>query len=58
VKDMWNLATQHPSGVYVGPVVQSQIEGWYAFQGVRDELLKKAGEWQGQGRLTEAPNGL
>ncbi|KAK4035304.1 hypothetical protein C8A01DRAFT_48454 [Parachaetomium inaequale] len=51
VEDMWNLATWHPLCVYVGPVVQSQVEGWHRFQGVRDELVKKADEWQRQGRL-------
>jgi hypothetical protein len=48
---MWNLAKLHPSRVYVGPVVQSQIEGWAKFHEVRDELLKKAVEWERQGRL-------
>ncbi|KAH6842482.1 hypothetical protein B0I37DRAFT_382030 [Chaetomium sp. MPI-CAGE-AT-0009] len=51
VEDMWNLATWHPSGVYVGPVVRSQVDGWDQFRGVRDSLLTKAHEWQRQGRL-------
>ncbi len=51
VKDMWTLATWHPLCVYTGPVVQSQVESWKQFQGLRDELLKKADEWQRQGRL-------
>jgi hypothetical protein len=51
VEDMWNLATWHPSGVYVGPVVHSQVEGWAQLKRVKDELLKKADEWKRQGRL-------
>ena len=51
VEDMWNLATWHPSCVYTGLVVQSQVEGWAQFRGLRDELLKKADEWRRQGRL-------
>ncbi len=51
VEDMWNLATWHPSFVYVGPVVQSQVEGWDRFRGLRDELLRKADEWQRHGTL-------
>jgi hypothetical protein len=51
VEDMWNLATWHPLCVYLGPVVQSQVVGWDQFERVRDELLKKADEWQRQGRV-------
>lgn len=51
VQAMWNLATWHPSCVYVGPVVQSQVGGWGQFRGLKDELMRKADEWQRQGRL-------
>ncbi|KAK4122005.1 hypothetical protein N657DRAFT_647523 [Parathielavia appendiculata] len=51
VEDMWNLATWHPSCVYSGPVVQSQVKGWKRLHRLRDELLKKADEWHRHGRL-------
>jgi hypothetical protein len=51
LEDMWNVAAWHPSGVYVGSVVQSQVEAWEQFRGIRDDMLKKAGEWKSQGRL-------
>ncbi|KAH6617506.1 hypothetical protein F5144DRAFT_586660 [Chaetomium tenue] len=38
VEDMWNLATWHPLSVYVGSVVQSQVEGWDQFRQLRDQL--------------------
>jgi hypothetical protein len=56
VEDMWNLAIWHPSCVYVGPVVHSQVEGWRQFQGIKDELIRKADEWQRQGRLNQSPS--
>jgi hypothetical protein len=56
VEDMWNLATWHPSCVYLGPVVQSQVEGWHQFQGIKDELMRRADEWQRQGRLNPSPS--
>ncbi|KAK1759102.1 hypothetical protein QBC47DRAFT_371069 [Echria macrotheca] len=51
VEDLWNLATLHPSCVYVGPVVQSQLKGWSKFHGIREELIRKADQWKREGRL-------
>jgi len=51
VQQMWSLARLHPSGVYVGPVVQSQVEGWEKLKGVQGELWKKADDWRRGGRL-------
>lgn len=50
LEDLWNLATWHPWCAYVGPVVQNQVEGWNQFKELMIELLKKADEWQRQGR--------
>ncbi|KAG7291256.1 hypothetical protein NEMBOFW57_001268 [Staphylotrichum longicolle] len=52
LEDLWNLATWHPWCAYVGPVVQSQVEGWNQFKELMIELFKKADEWRRQGRLT------
>ncbi|KAK4441975.1 hypothetical protein QBC34DRAFT_314059 [Podospora aff. communis PSN243] len=51
LETIWDLATLHPSCVYVGLLVQSQIEGWKKFQGVRDAVVKKAWQWKRDGRL-------
>ena len=56
LQDMWNLAMWHPSCVYLGPVVRSQVDGWDQFRGLRDDLVKKADEWQRQGRLNRSPS--
>jgi len=49
LEEMWNLARLHPSCVYVGPVVQSQIEGWEKFVKVVNEARRKAVVWGSRG---------
>lgn len=51
LENMWNLAAWHPSGVYVGSVVQSQVEGWEKLRAIQDDLLKKADQWKREGKL-------
>ncbi|KAK0612227.1 hypothetical protein B0T14DRAFT_531820 [Immersiella caudata] len=58
VDTLWDLAVLHPSRVYVGLLVQSQIEGWTRFRNIRDAVLKKAHEWQRNGKLSSRPSGV
>jgi len=50
--DLYNMARFHPALVYIGLLVDYQGRGWTRFKTeVRDDLIRKALEWERDGKL-------